>query len=90
MEPNTKLFPAVFVMPSSQNMVQFELGKLKVSYKELLCLIILQKIGNPVPIYQLGCVTVSSHASFARLEHHADFSRHVSERTQKHGPSVSS
>lgn len=30
-EPNTKLFPAVFVLPSSQNMIQFELGKLKVS-----------------------------------------------------------
>uniref|UniRef100_A0A8C7IVE4 Ryanodine receptor 1 n=1 Tax=Oncorhynchus kisutch TaxID=8019 RepID=A0A8C7IVE4_ONCKI len=27
--PNTKLFPAVFVQPSSQNMVQLELGKLK-------------------------------------------------------------
>lgn len=33
-EPNTKLFPAVFVLPSSQNMIQFELGKLKVSHKE--------------------------------------------------------
>lgn len=29
-EPNTKLFPAVFVQPSSQNMLQLELGKLKV------------------------------------------------------------
>lgn len=29
-EPNTKLFPAVFVQPSNQNMVQLELGKLKV------------------------------------------------------------
>ncbi|XP_046876649.1 ryanodine receptor 1 isoform X4 [Hypomesus transpacificus] len=28
-EPNTKLFPAVFVLPSSQNMIQVELGKLK-------------------------------------------------------------
>ncbi|XP_041919811.1 ryanodine receptor 1b isoform X8 [Alosa sapidissima] len=28
-EPNTKLFPAVFSVPSSQNMLQFELGKLK-------------------------------------------------------------
>ncbi|XP_010209556.1 PREDICTED: ryanodine receptor 1-like, partial [Tinamus guttatus] len=28
-EPNTKLFPAVFVLPTSQNVVQFELGKLK-------------------------------------------------------------
>lgn len=33
-EPNTKLFPAAFVLPSSQNMIQFELGKLKVSHKE--------------------------------------------------------
>lgn len=33
-EPNTKLFPAVFVLPSSQNMIQFELGKLKVSIEE--------------------------------------------------------
>ncbi|XP_069500422.1 ryanodine receptor 1 isoform X4 [Ambystoma mexicanum] len=28
-EPNTKLFPAVFCLPSSQNMIQFELGKMK-------------------------------------------------------------
>ncbi|KAM4640861.1 ryanodine receptor 1 [Discoglossus pictus] len=28
-EPNTKLFPAVFALPLSQNMFQFELGKLK-------------------------------------------------------------
>uniref|UniRef100_A0A673BRB3 Ryanodine receptor 1 n=1 Tax=Sphaeramia orbicularis TaxID=375764 RepID=A0A673BRB3_9TELE len=28
-EPNTKLFPAVFVQPSNQNLVQLELGKLK-------------------------------------------------------------
>uniref|UniRef100_A0A8C7UMM4 Skeletal muscle ryanodine receptor n=1 Tax=Oncorhynchus mykiss TaxID=8022 RepID=A0A8C7UMM4_ONCMY len=28
-EPNTKLFPAVFVLPSSQNMLQVDLGKLK-------------------------------------------------------------
>nr|XP_033809940.1 ryanodine receptor 1 isoform X3 [Geotrypetes seraphini] len=28
-EPNTMLFPAVFVLPSSQNLLQFELGKLK-------------------------------------------------------------
>ncbi|XP_050784274.1 ryanodine receptor 1 isoform X2 [Gopherus flavomarginatus] len=28
-EPNTKLFPAVFVLPTSQNVVQFELGKMK-------------------------------------------------------------
>ncbi|XP_066559872.1 ryanodine receptor 1b isoform X5 [Amia ocellicauda] len=28
-EPNTKLFPAVFALPSSQNMLQVELGKLK-------------------------------------------------------------
>ena len=29
-EPNTKLFPAVFVQPSSQNVLAVELGKLKV------------------------------------------------------------
>ncbi|GAB0201892.1 ryanodine receptor 1 [Grus japonensis] len=28
-EPNTKLFPAVFALPTSQNVIQFELGKLK-------------------------------------------------------------
>ncbi|XP_038195251.1 ryanodine receptor 1 isoform X1 [Arvicola amphibius] len=28
-EPNTKLFPAVFVLPTHQNVVQFELGKQK-------------------------------------------------------------
>ncbi|KAJ8366774.1 hypothetical protein AAFF_G00342460 [Aldrovandia affinis] len=31
-EPNTKLFPAVFAQPSSQNMLQVELGKLKYYY----------------------------------------------------------
>lgn len=30
MEPNTKLFPAVFVLPTHQNVIQFELGKQKV------------------------------------------------------------
>lgn len=29
-EPNTKLFPAVFIQPTNQNMAQLELGKLKV------------------------------------------------------------
>lgn len=29
-EPNTKLFPAVFVLPTHQNVIQFELGKQKV------------------------------------------------------------
>uniref|UniRef100_A0A670J4K8 Ryanodine receptor 1 n=1 Tax=Podarcis muralis TaxID=64176 RepID=A0A670J4K8_PODMU len=28
-EPNTKLFPAVVALPTSQNVIQFELGKLK-------------------------------------------------------------
>ncbi|KAJ3591316.1 hypothetical protein NHX12_009262, partial [Muraenolepis orangiensis] len=28
-EPNTKLFPAIFVLPSSQNVIQVELGKLR-------------------------------------------------------------
>ncbi|MEQ2219345.1 Ryanodine receptor 1, partial [Xenoophorus captivus] len=28
-EPNTKLFPAVFIQPTNQNMAQLELGKLK-------------------------------------------------------------
>ncbi|XP_053461557.1 ryanodine receptor 1 isoform X2 [Nycticebus coucang] len=28
-EPNTKLFPAVFVLPTNQNVIQFELGKQK-------------------------------------------------------------
>ncbi|KAL7980772.1 hypothetical protein Chor_001926, partial [Crotalus horridus] len=28
-EPNTKLFPAVVVLPTNQNVIQFELGKLK-------------------------------------------------------------
>lgn len=35
-EPNTKLFPAVFVLPSNQNVIQFELGKLKVSRSKLI------------------------------------------------------
>ena len=29
-EPNTKLFPAVFVRPTSPNLFQFELAKIKV------------------------------------------------------------
>ncbi|KAM6364401.1 ryanodine receptor 1-like [Pluvialis apricaria] len=28
-EPNTKLFPAIFALPTSQTVIQFELGKLK-------------------------------------------------------------
>lgn len=30
-EPSTKLFPAVFVRPTSSSLFQFELGKIKVS-----------------------------------------------------------
>lgn len=29
-EPNTKVFPAVFLQPTSTSLFQFELGKLKV------------------------------------------------------------
>ncbi|KAH1181027.1 hypothetical protein KIL84_001961, partial [Mauremys mutica] len=36
-EPNTKLFPAVFVLPTSQNVVQFELGKMKRKNPEPQC-----------------------------------------------------
>lgn len=34
-EPNTKLFPAVFLQPTSTNLVQFELGKLKVFFNQI-------------------------------------------------------
>lgn len=60
MEPTTKLFPAVFVLPSSQNMVQFDLGKLKVSRKELLHLINFQ---NRKYSFQLSAVLCNSLSS---------------------------
>lgn len=31
-EPNAKLFPAVFVLPTSANLFQFEFVKIKVSF----------------------------------------------------------
>lgn len=31
-EPNTKLFPAVFVLPTSANLFQFEFVKIKVCF----------------------------------------------------------
>ncbi|XP_038623542.1 ryanodine receptor 1 isoform X2 [Tachyglossus aculeatus] len=47
-EPNTKLFPAVFVLPTNQNMVQFELGKLK-NIMPLSAAMFLSERKNPVP-----------------------------------------
>ncbi|XP_036440578.1 ryanodine receptor 1-like isoform X1 [Colossoma macropomum] len=47
-EPNTKLFPAVFVQPFSQNMLQFELGKLK-NIMPLSAAMFRSERKNPVP-----------------------------------------
>lgn len=63
-EPNTKLFPAVFVLPSSQNMIQFELGKLKVSYKESLHSAEIPKIKTAIT----NGLTVFSITSFVILD----------------------
>nr|XP_055030657.1 ryanodine receptor 1b isoform X5 [Misgurnus anguillicaudatus] len=47
-EPNTKLFPAVFVLPYSQNMLQLELGKLK-NIMPLSAAMFHSERKNPVP-----------------------------------------
>uniref|UniRef100_A0A8D0HWE0 Ryanodine receptor 3 n=1 Tax=Sphenodon punctatus TaxID=8508 RepID=A0A8D0HWE0_SPHPU len=47
-EPNTKLFPAVFLRPTSTNLVQFELGKLK-NTMPLSAAIFKSEEKNPVP-----------------------------------------
>ncbi|XP_062863974.1 ryanodine receptor 3 [Trichomycterus rosablanca] len=47
-EPNTKLFPAVFIRPTSPNLFQFELGKIKNSMP-LSSAIFKSEHKNPVP-----------------------------------------
>uniref|UniRef100_A0A8C3CUD7 Ryanodine receptor 3 n=1 Tax=Cairina moschata TaxID=8855 RepID=A0A8C3CUD7_CAIMO len=47
-EPNTKLFPATFVQPTSTNLVQFELGKLK-NTMPLSAAIFKSEERNPIP-----------------------------------------
>ncbi|KAM9380915.1 ryanodine receptor 3 [Phaethornis superciliosus] len=47
-EPNTKLFPATFVRPTSTNLIQFELGKLK-NTMPLSAAIFKSEERNPVP-----------------------------------------
>ncbi|KAJ7417044.1 hypothetical protein WISP_66534 [Willisornis vidua] len=47
-EPNTKLFPATFLQPTSTNLVQFELGKLK-NTMPLSAAIFKSEERNPVP-----------------------------------------
>ncbi|OXB83885.1 UNVERIFIED_CONTAM: hypothetical protein H355_009369 [Colinus virginianus] len=47
-EPNTKLFPAAFVQPTSTNLIQFELGKLK-NTMPLSAAIFKSEERNPVP-----------------------------------------
>ncbi|KAM6461143.1 ryanodine receptor 3 [Liasis olivaceus] len=47
-EPNTKLFPAVFLQPTSTNLVQFELGKLK-NTMPLSAAIFKSEERNPIP-----------------------------------------
>ncbi|XP_029091765.1 ryanodine receptor 1 [Monodon monoceros] len=47
-EPNTKLFPAVFVLPTHQNVIQFELGKQK-NIMPLSAAMFLSERKNPSP-----------------------------------------
>uniref|UniRef100_A0A8C3EY06 Ryanodine receptor 3 n=1 Tax=Corvus moneduloides TaxID=1196302 RepID=A0A8C3EY06_CORMO len=47
-EPNTKLFPATFLQPTSTNLIQFELGKLK-NTMPLSAAIFKSEERNPVP-----------------------------------------
>ncbi|XP_073652919.1 ryanodine receptor 1 [Tursiops truncatus] len=47
-EPNTKLFPAVFVLPTHQNVIQFELGKQK-NIMPLSAAMFLSERKNPTP-----------------------------------------
>nr|KAF6411638.1 ryanodine receptor 1 [Rousettus aegyptiacus] len=47
-EPNTKLFPAVFVLPTHQNVIQFELGKQK-NIMPLSAAMFLSERKNPAP-----------------------------------------
>ncbi|XP_032297803.1 ryanodine receptor 1-like, partial [Coturnix japonica] len=47
-EPNTKLFPAVFVLPTSPNVFQFELGKLK-NILPISAALFSSEAGNPEP-----------------------------------------
>uniref|UniRef100_A0A4X2MA66 Ryanodine receptor 1 n=1 Tax=Vombatus ursinus TaxID=29139 RepID=A0A4X2MA66_VOMUR len=47
-EPNTKLFPAAFVLPTNQNIMQFELGKLK-NIMPLSAAMFLSERKNPAP-----------------------------------------
>lgn len=50
MEPNTKLFPAVFVHPTSANLFQFEFVKVKV---RLFFLALSEKKNESINIIQL-------------------------------------
>uniref|UniRef100_H0VTW5 Ryanodine receptor 1 n=1 Tax=Cavia porcellus TaxID=10141 RepID=H0VTW5_CAVPO len=47
-EPNTKLFPAVFVLPTNQNVIQFELGKQK-NIMPLSAAMFVSERKNPAP-----------------------------------------
>uniref|UniRef100_A0A8C3RI39 Ryanodine receptor 3 n=1 Tax=Cyanoderma ruficeps TaxID=181631 RepID=A0A8C3RI39_9PASS len=47
-EPNTKLFPATFLQPTSTNLIQFELGKLK-NTMPLSAAIFKSEERNPIP-----------------------------------------
>lgn len=69
-EPNTKLFPAVFSLPSSQNMLQLELGKLKVSFVHCLVAFLLNYIRHFLR-------AMSHSVSLYPVEHHASISSHV-------------
>lgn len=87
-EPNTKLFPAVFVQPTNQNLVQLELGKLKVRDRSTCCTSFTQCLYRNIHTYllviYLVCLIVCDCMNVLPLclvsEHHAHLSGHVSKR----------
>lgn len=102
-EPNTKLFPAVVTLPTNQNVIQFELGKLKVrpipeaarwEKKKKQCS--RNNDGIPLGSGWFGNIThrlINKQFAFAfptpcGTEYYADISCHVPERTEKYGTPV--
>lgn len=76
-EPNTKLFPAVFVLPTHQNVVQFELGKQKARRQGW----VQAKTGGVQRVSMEGREDCGSQPTLSSqpTEHHAAVSRHVPE-----------
>lgn len=85
-EPNTKLFPAVFVLPTHQNVVQFELGKQKArrhgwEFSQA-------RVCSSHPGRAGRTVTPDPFFFPNHTEHHAAVGRHVPERAQEPSPAV--